>query len=76
MARGAVEDSVADGIEGLPGFVAQAHADGVRPAVRDQRVIDGDSVQNGRGVFGDFRGREAKPRGEHWVYGEVGGGAA
>ena len=36
-------------------FVAEAHANGVRAAVGDERIGGGDAIENGGGVFGDFR---------------------
>ena len=42
----------------------------------DERIVGGQAVEDGGGVFGDFGGREAEARGDDGIDLEVGGGAA
>ena len=74
--RSAVEDRVLDGVERGAVLVAEAHANGVGPAVGDQRIGGGNAVENRGGVLGNLAGREAEARGHHGIDLEVGGRAA
>ncbi len=76
MAGAGVEYRVADGLERLARLVAEADANGVRPAVGDERCGRFDTVEDGGCVFGDLLWREAHACGELRVDFEVCRGAA
>src|SRR6185437_14096471 len=76
LAGRAVEDSVLDGFERSPRFLAKTDAHGIRTTIRDQRIGCSDAVKNGRGVLGDFGRSEAEAAGDARVDLEIRGGAA
>src|SRR5579862_3679762 len=76
MAGGAEEDGVLDGIEAGAVGIVEAHADGVRPAIVDERFGRLDAVKDGRGVGGDFRSREAETRRKSGIDLKTGRGTA
>ena len=76
VAGSAVEDGVLDRVERGARLVAEAHANGVGAAVRDQRIGGRDAVENRGRIFGDFSRREAEARRDDGIDLEVGGRAA
>ena len=58
---GTVEDGILDGVERFAVLVAQAHTDGVRPAIGNQRIICGQTVEDRRRIFGNFGRRKSEP---------------